>query len=349
MFEIVITACLTGAMADVCADRMISAPLPMTRSECQSYAKGRQQGWAEDHPGHTVKSLDCVPLAEAGAPLPVTEIAPGLFVHEGLIDMPSPENEGDLANVGFVVGSEAVAVIDAGGSRPVGEALYRAVRAATDKPIRWVILTHMHPDHTLGAELFAEAGATIIGHEKLDRGLRARAANYEASIDDLIGPKAFIGTRVAFPTAKVEDVKEIDLGGRVLELRAWPTAHTDNDITVLDGESATLFTGDLVFDTHTPALDGSLTGWIDLLGQIDGVKQIVPGHGKAPLPWPEGGAATRRYLDVLAADTRKAIRKGENINDAVAHIAESERHKWKLFDEFNPRNATAAFGELEWE
>ena len=99
----------------------------------------------------------------------MTEIAPGVFVHQGLHELPDASNAGDEANIGFVIGRDAVAVIDAGGSRQVAEGLYAAIRARTDLPIDWLILTHMHPDHVLGASLFREAGATLVGHARLSR------------------------------------------------------------------------------------------------------------------------------------------------------------------------------------
>lgn len=370
MFELVILACLTGDHSDVCAPRVLPTPDPTTRAECQATARTRSEAWPEDHPGHTVESFTCAALDEihsafrgrsrAGRipkteesplhPFSLVEVAPGVHVHEGGIGIPDSTNLGDLANLGVIIGEESVAVIDAGGSRAVGEALYIAIRRLTNKPIRTVIFTHMHPDHTLGAELFAEAGATIIAHKKLDRGLRARASNYEATLDELIGREGFLGTRPAFPTKGVDGSEKIDLGGRVLELRSWPTAHTDNDLTVFDPQTGTLFAGDLVFADHTPALDGSLVGWIKVLKEMDWpIERVVPGHGPPSIPWPEGGKPTRDYLDVLAKDTRDAILRGESIGKASKHIAESERAKWKLFNEFNARNATAAFKELEWE
>ena len=77
--------------------------------------------------------------------------------------------------------------------------------------------------------------------------------------------------------------------------------------------------------------------------------RIVPGHGPAALPWPGGSDATLGYLQALAGETRTAIRRGETMNEAIRHLGESQRGNWELFDEFNPRNASAAFQELEWE
>ena len=131
-------------------------------------------------------ALTAVPLlrpipAFAAAPSPdsieVSEIAPGVFVHQGRYEMQSPENQGDMANAGIVVGSDAVAVIDTLGSFKVGERLRNAVRAVTDKPIRYVINTHMHPDHVFGNAAFKEDAPAFVANHKLARGLASRAAS----------------------------------------------------------------------------------------------------------------------------------------------------------------------------
>jgi len=334
---------------DLCAERLI--PLAAeTSAICEAAAPERVEQWRKRFESATVTDWRCGDGSVLDA-LSVTEVADGVFVHQGLYETPTPANAGDLANIGFVIGGDAVAVIDAGGSRSVGERFYAAVRRQTDLPIKWLILTHMHPDHTMGAGVFQDAGAQIIGHPKLADALINRRTAYTENIAALIGPRAFLGTRVVGPDMDSGSVREIDLGGRRLVLRSFPTAHTDNDLTVFDGSTGTLFTGDLVFSVHTPALDGSILGWLSVLQEMAGfeAERIVPGHGPVSLPWPDGGLGTWNYLTTLAEETRQAIIRGESMRTAIDHLGNSMRGSWELFDEYNPRNATAAYKELEWE
>lgn len=358
MFEIVLALCLK-AEPTACVERL-APPALASENACLSSGEERAGAWISGHEDVTLNGWRCVEraaLSGAISPYEVVEVADGVFVHEGRVALPTAANAGDLANLGFVIGEQAVAVIDGGGSRAVGERLYAAIRARTELPIRWLILTHMHPDHSLGASVFQEAGARVLGHPKLADALANRAETYEENIRRLIGAEAFIGTRVVLPEVWESDAmeREIDLGGRVLALRAHPTAHTDNDLSVLDRRTGVWFAGDLVFAVHTPALDGSIRGWrklLDALATENGEARparIVPGHGPASLPWPEGADATREYLAALAAETRAAILSGESMRRAIEHLGESQRENWRLFDEFNPRNATAAYKELEWE
>lgn len=294
-------------------------------------------------------ALRVIPAGAAGAT--VSEIAPGVFVHRGRHELFTPQNAGDISNPGFIVGRDAVAVIDTGGSPRVGESLKEAIRAVTKAPVRYVINTHMHPDHVFGNAAFEGPETVFVGHHKLPRGLAARAERYLAINQELLGPKAFEGTKIIMPSMTVTDTMTLDLGGRSLELTAHPTAHTDNDLTVTDPQTGTVFMGDLLFVEHIPTIDGSIKGWMALLDRVSAnpPARVVPGHGPHALAWAAAADPLKRYLGVVAGDVRKLIKTGKTLSEATETAGQSEKGAWLLFDEYHKRNVSASFAELEWE
>ena len=284
------------------------------------------------------------------AALPVTEIASGIFVHNGVHEEASAANADAIANVGFIIGDQAVAVIDPGGSFAEGSALRAAIRAQTDRPIRYVILTHVHPDHIFGAAAFRNDHPDFVGHAKLPGALAQRGDYYLRRLQNTLGEEAS-GTQIVPPTVLVSDTLDLDLGSRRLTLRAHGPAHTDNDLTIYDQKTRTLWLADLLFIDRIPVIDGSLLGWLKQLNELTTISadRAVPGHGPVSVSWPAAEEPEQRYLEAVAHDTRAAIKSGIGIANAYRQVANSERGKWLLFDEYHPHNVTASYKELEWE
>lgn len=302
-------------------------------------------GWA----GTWIAALSLASVVSA-AEMSLEEVAPGHFVHRGTMEERSPANLGDQANIGFVVGDRCVAVIDPGGSLAVGKALKSAMRRVTDKPVCHVVITHFHPDHFFGAAAFREAGVQFVTHAGYARTMAVRSRPYLNSLRRDLGAAAE-GSEVVPPTMLIDKVATLDLGGRTLELRAWSVAHTDNDLTVFDASTGTLWLGDLLFVDHTPVVDGSIRGFLGALEELARLpaRAYVPGHGRTEAPWPEGLVPERNYLQLILDETRAALKRKRTIEQAVDEVGTSEASRWVNFDAFHRRNVTATYTELEWE
>ena len=292
------------------------------------------------------------PAAAGAAGFGVVELAPGVFVHQGRpLPLDAPGHD-DIANIGFIIGTRCVAVIDSGGSVRVGQALRDSVRRHTRLPVCYLINTHVHVDHLLGNYAFAPEHPQFIGHAQLPAALaRSREfflANYAA---DLAAPASAAELLGPTRTVEIGDEVELDLGGRHLTLRAWPIAHTDCDLTVQDSRTGTLFTGDLLFVGRTPALDGSLKGWLaalEVLARLP-ARHVVPGHGAPGNDLAGALAPQRRYLEALRDLVRAELAAGVTLPQALRRDDFPGREGWLLFDETHPHNLARAYQELEWE
>lgn len=296
-----------------------------------------------------VASKACPSLQER--PFGLKQLTAGLYVRKGKHETFKKENLNAIANIGFIIGNKSIAVIDTGGSYCDGQRFLKALRKVSSKPISHIINTHVHPDHLFGNAAFQGEGATIIGHENLPQAVREKGRIYLENLTRIVGKDVMNGTKAIPPDKTVKDKMTVNLGNRPLTLMAMATAHTDQDLVVYDETTKTLWSGDLVFHEHTPVVDGSLLGWLkvtDILSKIP-ADYLVPGHGGPMLKWPEGGKDQNRYLSTLTKDLREIINDGGTMLEAQKKAAISEKEKWKLFEEFNPRNASTAFQELEWE
>jgi quinoprotein relay system zinc metallohydrolase 2 len=282
--------------------------------------------------------------------LEITEVTSGVYVHFGNHELPNKINHGAIANIGFIVGDSCVAVIDTGGNPEQGYSLKKAIELKTQKPVCYVINTHVHPDHIYGNIAFRQPGVKFIGHKNLARAMAARGNYYIEKAADQLDIK-LTSKHIIPPDKSVRKHMTIDLGGRQLMLTAHPTAHTDNDLTILDKKTNTLWMSDLLFIDHLPVIDGSLKGWLSELQRMEKNKYsfVIPGHGPVVTDWPQSLQAEKNYLQILLSEIRKMIKKGQFIEEAIKKVGYSEQHKWKLFDQFHKKNVTTSFAELEWE
>jgi len=258
-----------------------------------------------------------IPPVVGGSP---EEIAEDVFV---IADRRVPL----VPNIGVVVGERAALVVDAGMGPRNGVVVREAARElAGDRPL-FLTLTHFHPEHGYGAQAFRDAATIIYNREQHDEFLQ-KARPYLDTFRGLGSEVAeqLEGVEFVDPHVVYEGAADLDLGGKVVQLRTWGTAHSRGDQTVYLPDERILFTGDLVENRFFPILpffpphDTDVEGgrWIGVLDELQQLapKIVVPGHGEIA----DAGviAANRRYLALLQNETKRLAGEG---NDADAIIA----------------------------
>ena len=294
--------------------------------------------------------LACAHAQTAQNDFAVESLGDGIYVHHGKHLDIDTGYQGDICNISFVVGSKGVAVIDTGGSFKTGNKLRDAIKKVTDKPILYVINTHVHPDHIFGNAAFLQDNAQFVGHEKLATAMQLRKEAYDKLNIKYMGDDAK-GSEIVKPTVQVKAPINLDLGDRTLTVTPYPNAHTNTDVSVIDSKTSTLFTGDLLFIERTPVIEGDIKGLIAVIDTLKtySVKQVVPGHGPFTKDWVTALNNEQRYLNALLTDIRANIKAGKSMSEAMDTAAAGEKEKWLLFDIANRRNVNTLYPALEFE
>ncbi len=278
--------------------------------------------------------------------LDFVEVAAGVFVFQGDIKDIFAAKEGMVSNVTFVIGKQAVAVVDTGASYKQGKRIRAAISKQTQLPIKYVINTHVHLDHIFGNQAFVAEAPEFVAHKNFQQELAAKGAYYQSRMKTA----EFAGSEIVEATRLIGKTETINLGDRPLQLTAVQRAHTNHDLMVYDTNTATLIAGDLVFVEHCPVIDGSLSGWLAVLADIQKMdfSVLVPGHGPVQK---DKSALTKmmRYLSDLQTAVRVAIDEQIDLDTASNTVLQAAAPEWRLFDEYHKRNVIAAYTELEWE
>lgn len=294
--------------------------------------------------------LACAHAQTAQNDFAIESLGNDIYVHHGQHLDIDTGYQGDICNISFVVGSKGVVVIDTGGSFKTGKKLRDAIKKVTNKPILYVINTHVHPDHIFGNAAFLQDKAQFVGHEKLATAMQLRKEAYDKLNIKYMGDDAK-GSEIVKPTLQVKEPINLDLGDRMLTVTPYPNAHTNTDVSVIDSKTQTLFTGDLLFIERTPVIEGDIKGLIAVIDILKTypVKQVVPGHGPFTKDWVTALNNEQRYLNALLTDIRANIKAGKSMSEAMDTAAVGEKDKWLLFDIANRRNVNTLYPALEFE
>jgi glyoxylase-like metal-dependent hydrolase (beta-lactamase superfamily II) len=255
-------------------------------------------------------------------------------------------------NAGFIVTSAGVAVIDALASPRQGEQLLRTIRSVTGEPIRWVILTHHHPDHHFGAIVFRRLGAQIIAHP--DRRVLASEAGEDALMADwvrVVGLDAMRGFGFAdTPDIPVTRADTLTAGGRTIVISHPGAAHSAGDLIVWLPRERVLFAGDLLIeDGVTMVVDGNSSQLLEALAAIDSLQPTiaVPGHGAIPRDPAALVAKTRVYIIGLRSAMRAAVERGTPMGRALRPLPPADQNRPVSLNSRQRRNAVRVYLEEE--
>lgn len=213
------------------------------------------------------------PASSYAPPGAAREIGEGIFAYV------QPDGTWWINNTGFLVGTRGVVSVDACATERRTRAYLHAISRVTDQPVRTLVNTHHHGDHTYGNYLFS--GATIVAHERARAAMAAwggpGAAPYWNEIE-------WGHIEIAPPFLTFRDEITVYVDDLACQVRhVGPAAHTDNDSIVWIPDRGVLFSGDLLFNGGTPfLLQGSLSGSLRAMRELRslGAQTIVPGHGE---------------------------------------------------------------------
>lgn len=255
-------------------------------------------------------------------------------------------------NAGFVITSAGVVVIDALASPRQAEQLVSTIRSVTRQPIKWLVLTHHHPDHHFGASVFRRLGARIIAHP--DRRVLASEGGEEALTADwvrVVGLDAMRGFEFAdTPDHPVAGTDTMTLGDRMIVVSHPGAAHSAGDLLIWLPRERVLFAGDLlVEDGVTMVVDGRSTELLSALDFIDGLRPsiVVPGHGALPRSTEALTSKTRTYVMGLQRAMRSAVEQGRPMGRALANLPPADATRPVSLNSRRRRNAVRVYMEEE--
>ncbi|HET6935615.1 MAG TPA: MBL fold metallo-hydrolase [Candidatus Angelobacter sp.] len=291
--------------------------------------------------------LFCASLALAQAPADFTVKKVG----EGVYAAVSPDKSKAGSNAGFIVGSNGVVVVDTFVSPAPAKELLAEIRKVTNLPIRFVVNTHYHLDHTGGNAVFADTGATILAQRNLRGWERTENLKFFGP-----NPKPEDKARVeslVLPDMVYSEAVDIFLGNRPVQVR-YMLGHTGGDSVVVVPDANVVFAGDLVWQKHLPNLiDATTSDWIKTL------EKLLADHPSATFVSGHGDVATSQdvhdfhdYLVTLREDISKAQSEGKSGQELINAVLPQLKEKygsWGFFDGFATRDIQQTAAELKGE
>ncbi|MCU7811475.1 MAG: MBL fold metallo-hydrolase [Candidatus Thiodiazotropha sp. (ex Notomyrtea botanica)] len=290
-------------------------------------------------------------LSMAGDILPSPKkISDHTWAWVGPYGPPTKENKGFRMNLGFVVGDDAVAVIDTGYGEAMAESMLAHIRAVTDRPVKYAINTNSQAHRIMGNPTFRRNGAEIVTAAGALPRIAAEGQSFASTVESVLGLEPDSVVIPGTPTVVVNEEVLLDLGN--IKLRVIPVgdAHTPGSLVVVVDANALVFTGDVLYRGRMLSIlsKSHVQGWIDAYEKLRQFSdaQFVPGHGE-PGQLSAFGHSTYNYLTALKAHMDLAVEEGRDLQDAIGSFDQTAWEALADFAMLSGRNAHQAYLQSE--
>lgn len=289
-----------------------------------------------------------LPALAAGIPATrVEKVNDRIYALLGPMALPNPQNQGYMVNSTLIIGKTAAIIIDTGFTDEIGAHLRKEVAKLTKKPVKVVINTHHHGDHSFGNVAFP--GATVVSSEMCRKLLLAGEGDWLAIIEGAVGRK-FPNTRAVPATEVYANKTRTDVVIDGVKLTFWvpEAAHTAGDMMIWLPDDKVLVGGDITVNQITPNFrDANVKKWIETLAEVAAMPAatIIPGHG--PLMKPADVAAMHGRMAKLYAGIEAGYKAGMSDSEIRQKLDLAEWKPLHHFEEQMGGNINKAYLEIE--
>lgn len=260
---------------------------------------------------------------EAIAQQGLVRVAEGVYSYAD-VKGAGPQNSFGV-NAGIVVGNNGILVVDTLISAKEAKRFIGDIRAISDKPIKYVVNTHYHLDHTFGNSEFSRLGAIVISQANDKKNARERNEDVLKNSKQYgLTEKDMEGTAIVLPDLSFTDRMEVDLGDRKVDLIHPKASHTTGSILVLVPDKKVLFAGDILFTNFHPFMaDGDIKSWVNVLNYILTleVNKIIPGHG--PISSKLDVLEMKQYITAFDKKAKRLSAKSKDVDYIASEIKKS--------------------------
>jgi len=283
----------------------------------------------------------------------VKEFYKNMYMVRGVDDLPSKENKGFMSNAYAILTKEGWVIIDSLSTPELSKEFLDKLVKINNKPVKYLIITHYHPDHWYGARTFKEAGAVVIAHPNLNKFYNSPESKLVLENSNERFGGIYKNVKLIPADITIDNEKDIQVGEYKIKIISMTPAHTDNDIIVYLPNEKVAFVGDLAYINRIPFVGdrgASSKNWLNVLDKLKNmdIKIVLGGHNQ-PMG-KESFDFTYAYISYLRENIKMMKDKGYTIDKIKEELNKNSPYKnYIMYNIFNDANIYKIFNELDLE